>query len=1353
LQLGVVVEIRILGPVEAVTDEGKALMLGGAQQRAVLALLALEPDRVVSRDALISGIWDDPPGAAANTVQVYVSQLRKVLGRGVIRTVGTGYSLQVLEVTVDQNRFSRSFNEAGRQLEQGHAQAAGELLRGALGLWRGPALADVAEFPFAQPEVARLDELRLAAVEQRVEADLACGRHRALVAELEALVGRHPLRERLWGQLLLALYRSGRQADALAAFQRARDVLVDGLGIEPGAQLRRIEAAVLAQDRSLDAPGVPLPALPEPLAQVSHPFVGREEELAWLLSGLERAAAGQLVTTLLLGPTGIGKTRLATELARRSCERRIPVRYAAGPAAARMLAEESAPDDAPALVILDDLHLLPADAVGRLARLLAAVSPFRLVVASCDLQAGSAALRAVLDEQPLRTMQRRTLAPLDTADVVEIVRHYAPAADGTQVLAVATTLDGATPRRVQDVAGRWALDRATGRIREAAARLPGPRQALSGAHGTLVTGLLDLQHALTQCEADTPNYTQRLPLCPYKGLAPFNRDDTPYFRGRERLVAQTVARLVDTRLLAVVGASGSGKSSLVHAGLLPALTAGILPGSDRWRQVTLLPGDRPGDALARLIENIPTDVCTVVVVDQLEELFTLAPESQQQLFVARLTQLLQTPQRQVIAVTTLRSDYYGHCASHPDLARLAEANTILVGAMRPDELRQAIESPAHLAGLQIEPGVTDAILADAEHQPGVLPLLSTALLSLWEHRAGRTLTLAGYHLSGGVRGAVARLAETAFGQLTTSEQAVARRILLRVAESPEEQAYVRRRVPLTEVAPPGDHAARRVLDTLAGRRLLTVEEATVEVAHEALLREWPRLRAWLDEDDTGRRLRRHLTPAARDWADHGRHPSDLDRGPRLATALEWARDHQTDLTAIEREFLTASRALHTRTLHRLRATVAALTALLAAAASLGVLAWQSSSDAQDQHRLAEAHSHNASLYLVSQAQAIFHDDPQLSLLLTVAGAQINDNAEAGASLHGQATLRQNVTGFLTGHTGGVDMAFSSDGGTLAAVGGDGTMMVWNRNDKAAAPLTVRTSLTDGILGIAVSSDGHTLAAFRADKIVRYDLRTQKQSPLPTSPASYVKTVTFSPNGQMLASADADKTITLWNAHGRIAPPLTGHNDDILAVTFDSDGQTLASADADGTILLWNLRTHTHAAPLTGHNTSSGILDLAFSPDRKTLASAGENGTVDLWDVTRRTWLASLPGHTADVDHLAFNPSGQTLASADTDKTVILSDVQSHATITTTTIDGNELAFEPDGQTLASASAGNAVILWDIRSHDPADLPATPALLDYLCAKAGRDLTAQERARFLAGYSNQNVCPDTERAGIYKPHAN
>jgi predicted ATPase/DNA-binding SARP family transcriptional activator len=295
-----------------VNEDGKSLPLGGGKQRAVLALLALEAGRVISRSALVDGLWeDDPPATAANILQVYVSQLRKALGPGRIRTVGAGYALAAAEVRVDRDHFCVLLTEGEHHLERGDAHAAGQTLRAALGLWRGPALSDVADFPFAQAEVVRLEELRLAAIELRIEADLAMGRHQELVGELETLVTWYPLRERLWAQLMMALYRCGRQADALAAFQRARGKLVDDLGIEPGAQLRQMEAAVLAQDRYLDAPVRLPPAapghnLPAPLTS----FVGRELELREVRRLLSTA---RLVT--LTGAAGVGKSRLALQVA------------------------------------------------------------------------------------------------------------------------------------------------------------------------------------------------------------------------------------------------------------------------------------------------------------------------------------------------------------------------------------------------------------------------------------------------------------------------------------------------------------------------------------------------------------------------------------------------------------------------------------------------------------------------------------------------------------------------------------------------------------------------------------------------------------------------------------------------------------------------------------------------------------------------------------------------------------------------------------------------------------------------------------------------------------------------------
>ena len=348
-----------------------------------------------------------------------------------------------------------------------------------------------------------------------------------------------------------------------------------------------------------------------------------------------------------------------------------------------------------------------------------------------------------------------------------------------------------------------------------------------------------------------------LPACPFKGLASFDVEDAPVFFGREQLVADMIARLPGARLMGVVGPSGSGKSSALRAGLLAALADGVLPGSERWPQALIRPGAHPLAALERATAELPAGERWIVAVDQFEEVFTACRDAAERAaFVDALVACARDTRRRTLVLIAVRADFYGHCARFPELSRLLGANHVLVGPMRRHELRRAIELPARRAGLRVDPELVDALLADVEGEPGALPLLSTALLELWQARDDRRLTLSAYERTGGVRGAVARLAEGAYERLDAPQREAARRILLRLAGD----GGVRVRVPLAEL--PGD--VHDVLSVLAGDRLITIGEGAVEVAHEALLREWPRLRAWLDEDADGRRLHRHLTDAARE---------------------------------------------------------------------------------------------------------------------------------------------------------------------------------------------------------------------------------------------------------------------------------------------------------------------------------------------------------------------------------------------------------------------------------------------------------------------------------------------------------
>jgi len=394
-------EVRVLGPVEAVTTDGRVVRPGPAKERALLALLALHVGRVVPTGALIDGLWgEDPPEAAGNALQVYVSHLRRALGRETIRTVPAGYTLAVEPDRVDADRFERLTGSGRAALAGEEPERAAQLLRAALDLWRGAPLVDCAKAPFAGPESTRLEELRLGALEDRAAADLDCGRAAEVVAELQALVAAHPFRERLRAALMVALYRTGRRAEALDAYAAAQRVLGDELGIEPGPELQRLHRAVLAEDRTLASPGRATTLVTRPPAPPG-PLLGRDREFGELCALITRPGV-RLVT--VLGTGGVGKTRLCVEAAHRLGDRfadgvcyvalapladpahvlpavghALGLRATGGEALADRVAAVLRPSQL--LLVLDNLeHLLPFAA--RVAELLAAAPRLAVLVTS-----------------------------------------------------------------------------------------------------------------------------------------------------------------------------------------------------------------------------------------------------------------------------------------------------------------------------------------------------------------------------------------------------------------------------------------------------------------------------------------------------------------------------------------------------------------------------------------------------------------------------------------------------------------------------------------------------------------------------------------------------------------------------------------------------------------------------------------------------------------------------------------------------------------------------------------------------------------------------------------------------------
>lgn len=427
-------------------------------------------------------------------------------------------------------------------------------------------------------------------------------------------------------------------------------------------------------------------------------------------------------------------------------------------------------------------------------------------------------------------------------------------------------------------------------------------------------------------------------VTPYRGLQYFDVGNSLVFAGRRKLTEQLLDKLRSgNRLLAVLGASGSGKSSLVRAGLLASLKQGRISGSETWPQAILKPGEKPLerliDALVKAVpladdpieligkltgdprrlhytvhlalRDAPADRRFVLLIDQFEEIFTLcADEAQRKALVDNLLHASAADDGRTIVLLTLRSDFFGHCS--PDLAAALSAHHVLVGPMTEDDLRSAIERPAALVGCELEPGLADLLLKETEEHPGSLPLLQHALLELWKKRHGRRLTVEAYRRIGGVSGALEQHAEGVYASFSEAEQEVCRKVFLRLVQLGEETVATRRRIALSELEGDGNST---VVRRLTDARLLTTdgeENPAVELAHEALIIGWKRFQGWIEDDREALLVRRRLDEAVAEWIARGRDTSYLYLGNRLAQVEEWAVRRPDEVTPSKREFLDAS---------------------------------------------------------------------------------------------------------------------------------------------------------------------------------------------------------------------------------------------------------------------------------------------------------------------------------------------------------------------------------------------------------------------------------------------------------------
>ena len=677
-------QFRLLGALEAGAGD-TVVEIGPPKQRAVLAILLLHVGEIVSVDRLIEMLWgEEPPRTAAHSIQIYVSDLRKsleaVAGRRLILTRPPGYQLDTPPETVDAKQFERLVQRGAAHLSSGEPDKAIATLRSALELWRGPALSDFAYEEFAQPYVRRLHDMHLDAIETLASAELDVGRTGQAIPLLEAAIREDPLRERSRELLMVALYRSGRHAEALRNYDKLRQLLRDELGLDPSPGLQRLRDRVLLHDPSL----VPIP-----------------------------------------------------------------------------------------------------------------------------------------QGEPQRVATRN----------------------------------------------------------------------------------------------------------PYKGLQPFGENDAQDFFGREALVERLVGSLESgQRLIALVGPSGSGKSSVVAAGLTPRMREGAVAGSERWTIVPLtLTADPMGEvraAVSRATGTQPqegrllpasTAARVALVLDQFEQLFTAAEESRRNQFLAALTAELRDPDGQLTVILTLRADFYDRPLQHPEFSAAFIPGVVHVLPMTAGELEAAVVEPAEQVGVKVEPALLAELVAESVARPGSLPLLQYALTELFEQRTGPMLTRAGYAALGGLRGVLSRRAEATFLALSADEQQIATQVFLRMVRLGRGSADIRRWLTLSELTDLGTDAVilSTVLTAFGRHRLMTFDhdpatgEATVEMAHEALLTEWERLAGWVDRHRAALRRRDALLAAVEEWDLSERNADYLLTGSRLAEFETWSSEGSLQLTTRERDFLAA----------------------------------------------------------------------------------------------------------------------------------------------------------------------------------------------------------------------------------------------------------------------------------------------------------------------------------------------------------------------------------------------------------------------------------------------------------------
>ena len=870
--------------------------------------------------------------------------------------------------------------------------------------------------------------------------------------------------------------------------------------------------------------------------------------------------------------------------------------------------------------------------------------------------------------------------------------------------------------------------------------------------------------------------------CPYPGLAAFQEEDAPYFYGREGVTQKLVAAVSQKSLIAVIGASGSGKSSVVFAGLVPQLKQDK---KHDWLIASFRPGNNPLQSLAialtplterrvplggwgsdeqttyqrlaelelevelkasdRALQNLIESITTaspkshlVVIADQFEELYTLCNNAEERKIL--LDNLLNAVEKVpgFTLVLTLRADFFGEALSYRRLADALQDAQLNLGSLNAQELQTAIEQPAHSLNVQLEPGLTQRLIDVVLESPSYLPLLEFALTQLWQKQRQGWLTHQAYADIGGVETALAVHAEGMYAQLSSAAQEKVQQIFIQLVQPTETSADIRRLATREEVGEENWELVARLADArlvVTNRNEITKVE-TVEIIHEALIKNWRRLRQWMRVDGEFRRWQEQLRAAMRQWESSDQDEGALLRGKPLIYAEEWLLQRSMQMSNFEQAFINLSLELRNREQQENNAAIKriliGLTAGLVVAlllAGIALFQRQQADYQRQQAQINELKSLNLSAkILLKSGNEVEASVPLLGVLKNLEQLK---SLEANTKIHLTTSVLENVNQIreynrLEGHKGSVtSVSFSPDGQLLASASQDTKIKVWRRNGNLLQTLAGHK---DGVFKVIFSPNSQFLIAASFDNTMtcwRYNSATglfEKNPFLTISEKDGLWAIALSSNGNMIATANQKGQVKLWTLDGKLIKTIPAHSQRIWSVSFSPDGQSFATASADKTVKLWNLEGKA-LKTLPGH--SNEVLSVNFSPDGNTLASASKDKTVRIWNLAGQV-LHTFDGHTDEVLDVRFSPDGKLIASASADDTVKIWSVQEdwgsgtgervkipshsplpipHSPLLLYTFQGHggkasEVSFSPDGKNIATASNDRTVKLWRLQGILP-----------------------------------------------------